>query len=405
MGLLFRKMTVCLSIAALLAAPLSGCQFSNVSAIDQAVDEVVPVFFQRRAALIEKIRTVGKLANERVNALPVLEEAISDQVADAEEFVRLNQEKIETYLTSIEEPLIELRKIIWSLSKEVYESSDAERIFRDDALLFFALQYQIHAYQSVLEAATPLLFAFAHPHFDSSERIRSFRDILIRHFTACLGMTLVLSQDVDSILRQMHDLASRDVVHPAWVRSFAHAVAGIAQSSAEGREKIERVNEKIPSEKRDEFLSSVAEIYQKFNNASTLYSPYRSDSVGVNILVWFGNLTLGSFNTFVGLGVILFCMIASPFSPAIDFPTFSISQSGNQLHVAVGRWTYKYYFSLGLFEFASGSDAASDHEGGHAKQSMVLGPLYLLFILGSYAIEGLEGGLMERWAKAWAYWG
>jgi hypothetical protein len=60
--------------------------------------------------------------------------------------------------------------------------------------------------------------------------------------------------------------------------------------------------------------------------------------------------------------------------------------------------------SLGLFELDNGSGPsfATGHEGAHAVQSAILGPLYIPAVLVTYALSGFDQGFMEDWADAWA---
>ena len=59
--------------------------------------------------------------------------------------------------------------------------------------------------------------------------------------------------------------------------------------------------------------------------------------------------------------------------------------------------------SMGIWEldFCAGYNFAAAHEGGHAKQSAILGPLYIPAALLSYAINGGHGGFIESWADDW----
>ena len=107
----------------------------------------------------------------------------------------------------------------------------------------------------------------------------------------------------------------------------------------------------------------------------------------------------------IGAGVVLTAAIISPFTRHVDFPTIKVSASGQQIYVDVSGLTpVPGKMSLGIFELDNHSSYffASGHEGGHAKQSALLGPLYLPVVVFSYIIQGHSASFMETWADNWA---
>jgi hypothetical protein len=97
-------------------------------------------------------------------------------------------------------------------------------------------------------------------------------------------------------------------------------------------------------------------------------------------------------------------MVISPFTDSVDFPSFSLSSNGKQILVKINGYGPPGEMSMGLWEISSwGGGFASTHEGGHAFQSALLGPLYLPVVLTTYAIFGWDCGFAEEWATDWGY--
>lgn len=126
-----------------------------------------------------------------------------------------------------------------------------------------------------------------------------------------------------------------------------------------------------------------------------------SGSSFLNFATILSNLVWGLPNTIVGGAIAAVSMIASPIFKG-EMPTFSASPNGKQIHVGNSILPLPgYEMSLGLFhldsnDYTGGSVAA--HEGGHADQSALLGPLYLPVIGVDYAKNSHSGSFMEDWA-------
>lgn len=125
-------------------------------------------------------------------------------------------------------------------------------------------------------------------------------------------------------------------------------------------------------------------------------SHYGSNA-GISLLTWLGNLTWGLVNTAIGFLTAIGYTIGHLFSHG-RFP--EIRFNGTQINVGpeeIGG----HCWSLGAFHI--GTPAHADHEAGHAKQSALLGPLYLPAVFLSYAGAGFQhGGYIETWADNWA---
>jgi len=105
----------------------------------------------------------------------------------------------------------------------------------------------------------------------------------------------------------------------------------------------------------------------------------------------------GLVNSLAGLTWIVGSFLTAPFSTKVQIPRFRIARSGFQINVTVGNDWYEHATSLGLF-LIEGRDLEEYwaeetfnlhllHEAGHARQSALLGPLYLPFAAVDYAIH------------------
>lgn len=139
----------------------------------------------------------------------------------------------------------------------------------------------------------------------------------------------------------------------------------------------------------------------------------------LDVLVWMGNLTWGLPNSVMGFIVVISLATVKTSLACFDrnssFPWIAVSENGKQIYVNVsnisaglsnltGRYWLRFSagkISLGIWEIDLESNSwsyASFHEGGHAIQSALLGPFYLPFVFGSYAIEGYGSSTAESWA-------
>ena len=140
-----------------------------------------------------------------------------------------------------------------------------------------------------------------------------------------------------------------------------------------------------------------------------------------DLFIWIGNLTWGLPNTAAGVGVIAILgtikLLVYPFNPRIGLPLFALSSNGKQIYVDLDLYEISFFLfsgkmSFGLWEIEFRHDLwrkplgsrLSEHEGVHAIQSALLGPLYLPVIFVSYLFAGFRpnSGFMEDWASDWS---
>jgi len=144
-------------------------------------------------------------------------------------------------------------------------------------------------------------------------------------------------------------------------------------------------------------IVNVNEIY--LESVSTLYSNQKNGAKEFFTIL--GNLTWGLPNTVIGGVLAIGAVATSPFRGGYGIRW---SRNGQQFQVDTrGMGVYGSSMSMGLFELDYGAGSGvSYHEGGHASQSAVLGPLYIPAALASYGTNLGHGGFIEYWADDWA---
>lgn len=124
----------------------------------------------------------------------------------------------------------------------------------------------------------------------------------------------------------------------------------------------------------------------------------------LNTLAVIGNLTWGLPNTAVGAILSVVSAAVSPFrSEEIrKSDPFEITRTGSGKQIGVSSpLIRRSAVSLGLFQLYSHDQKSDAHEGGHAFQSAILGPLYLPSIGLTYLLHG-EISPVDSWPEKWA---
>ncbi len=183
----------------------------------------------------------------------------------------------------------------------------------------------------------------------------------------------------------------------------------------------EAIEEQFEGDEKEQLIKLKKDFEAAFKGKSLLYGPNNPDHPLVHLLVITSNLTWGLVNSLVGLGFIAAGLILAPATRIINtisrmltgyrivynvhWPAIKVAQNRMQLYVdSCGLGYIRSKMSMGLFEldFCTNHRFASMHEGGHAKQSALLGPLYLPAAILSYALVLGHGGFIEHWADVWA---
>lgn len=343
---------------------------------------------------------------------------VKDRVSDM--YLRINNA-----LEVCDSGSLEIQKLIHTIGRQQYESTKRQfvRKVTEDAIMseiltLYGLQYTKRAYETCAGVTYHYMNEFAVEKYDSMESVVGYRQQLLSKFFGLTGMLKVISKDSKTVLKRLSELKENNLLSQVHI-DLVDDLLGEMGSSEQKFTKF--TNEVIDSGLSDEMHNTYEELQKEsdkiFANKTILFDPANPDSAVVDILVVLSNLTWGSVQTGLGLGIILtHAIIATPASWVLgaifpDYfrplrgPQLKRSLNGNQIYANVcGLPAIPSKMSMGIWEldFCAGYSFSSGHEGGHAKQSALLGPLYLPAAILSYTINGGHGGFIESWADSWS---
>ena len=401
----FWKNTAWVLLIALTSQWLSACvDFYETSTLDRAVAETlnyVPTNSPAAAHLYRLQAAVGDLKNA-VNAVPVPKTKLTADLAQAKEWIAANQPKIDTWLADVAAKTDVLHKIIYQASKDAYDTQNSEEKINLQLAAYYGIRYSQKIHRDLVQMLLPLAVVVGVKNWGDDETVRNFRGDILHKVFENSGANVVLAQDQRTLLTSLGIGESR-----ANLDSKLAIVLKLEQKNmslaAEEREKAQQILKPMPQEQKEKFAAALEEYRKKLANVSFLYVPGKNYNLVVNVITWIGNLTWGLVNTMIGASIVVAAMVVSPFTDYVDFPTLRISQSGNQIYADVTGMNplgLAGKMSMGLFELdnGAGESFASEHEGGHAIESAVLGPFYLPTVLATYLVFGFDQGPMEWWA-------
>lgn len=267
----------------------------------------------------------------------------------------------------------------------------------------FALKYYLDIHQAILKITAPFSFALAGENLKASDDVYSLRESVLRTISSYVGLIFVAKRDIDSLFDSISN--SSLVLDKTKLVSQLDTLIN-KKDSGENNEKNLKALALLDKKTKSSFAGKLVDYFERLKQASFIYQPGKKVGAVTNTLTWIGNLTFGMINSIVGVGIIFATAVVSPFTSAVDFPSFSISANGKQIYVNVsGMSPIAGKMSMGIFELSNhySHGSYSDHEGGHAIQSAVLGPFYLPTVMVSYIIFGFDQGFIESWANEWAY--
>ena len=401
---------------------MTACNYVKTSHIDKDFNRLLKAIKKDDESTIRQdqyqiglqIQNAIEKSKEVLNHRPKLEGRMTEVIKESEVFVEKNTEILEAWSKKIEARQKALLDIIQLLGQRnhdmIFEGKMAlspRDLAINESLIFFTLQYMRELNEKHMLAVMPLSLASLRKEFDKNATIQVFRDKVLDKYLTLVGVTKVIQRDMEKTLWKLSKLKEHNVSPEFVNENLGRHLNRVAKRENGKQEQFQHMHDDMDDEQKSKYEELKSEYEQKLAGLSFLYDPNNTnkDSFLMDALVVIGNLTWGMVNTAIGLGAVLGTMIISPFTRYVDFPTFAISASEQQIYVDVsGMGPIPGKMSLGLFELDnhSGYYFASGHEAGHAKQSALLGPMYLPMVLLSYAISGHSGSFMERWADVWA---
>lgn len=402
---------------------LTGCKFIKTKHLDSPLKSVLKELTQdleQRGTSADKKRlerglrleALKKTISNKLNARPKLTGQMSNELEETHNFVQANQFQLEEWLKEVKSLQEEMIGLVQELGRENFKTdrtgrlkNSKEDIAKNQVLIYLSLQYLREFNKAQLQIILPLTLGSLKKEFDKDESIVNFRtEILDLHLTM-VGAIQVSDKDIERTLLSLQSLNKQGAISPRVSKAIKKSLKSIKKREHSHTKGLFHTTEILNEEEKENFEKLKADYNKKIETMSFLFDPANPDSIISKVLVTISNLTWGLVNSVIGAGVVLTAAIVSPFTQYVDFPTIKLSASGQQIYVDVSGLTpVAGKMSLGIFELDNhgGYHFASGHEGGHAKQSALLGPLYLPVVVFSYIIQGHSGSFMETWADNWA---
>ncbi len=405
------------ALACVVAFQMTACKYqaidtrsldSDFSAVkEQYQDEADRNAFGDSAKIYERIYKMDLIKSfylKSIHTVPDIKGKLSNNVVDAEKWVKANQGALSAWNKEIEKYGTSLRQRIFETSKASFNQKNPDEAIRDQVTAFYGLLYYSKGNKAVINALTPFMLALGSDKFKDSKVVQDFKKEVTEVTFAQVGLSVILKQDLQKVAQALSALKQQTKLDPALSNLVGKTAKEFVKEVAENNRGVKKLEKQLNEKNRAAMVAMKAEVNKVFGNKTLLYTPGANSNGLVNLFTWVGNLTWGLVNTLIGLGVVIATMVVSPFTPYVDFPTFALAQNGKQIYVDVtGMSPVAGKMSLGLFELdnAAGPGFASGHEGAHAVQSAILGPFYLPAVLLTYAISGFDQGFMEDWAWEW----
>ena len=372
---------------------MTACNFVKTGHIDKDFNRLLKSIKKDEDSTIRQdqfqiglqIKNAIENSKEILNHRPKLDGRMTEVISESEAFVQKNTETLEEWSNKIEFRQKALIEIVQLLGQRNYDMAfdgkmglSPRDITINESLIFFTLQYMRELNEKHMLAIMPLSLASLRKEFDKNDIIQIFRDKILDKYLTLVGVSKVIQRDMERTLSRLAKLKVHGVSPKFVDKTLSKHLKRVAKKEQKKQEQYQHMHEEMDDEQKEKYDELKVEYEQKLSGLSFLYDPnnMNKDHFLMDALVVLGNLTWGLVNTAIGLGAVLGTMIVSPFTRYVDFPTFDISASEQQIYVDVsGMGPVPGKMSLGLFELDnhSGYNFASGHEAGHAKQSALLG--------------------------------
>lgn len=377
---------------------------------------------------LDKAREIKEIADNQIkqtNDVPTFvrkyylfenDQNVNDRLNDMYQIV-------DTHIKQCESTSLELQKGIHAIGKHQYEKSlnspviDASSQIDSELIVLHGLQYMKKMYEACASLTFHYMNEMSDEKYDKYEVIFKMREDLLRNFMGLTGMLKVIAKDSKTISNRISTAGDNDLLELKQLE----LVENLSQEMCDSTQKLqelttETLNNGLTPEMNEAYAKMQSKADEIFKDKTILFDPANPDHPIVHVLVVLSNLTWGSIQTSIGLGIVLsHAVILTPLSWILEplfpmhfmklrGPTIKIAANKMQLYADVcGFPAIPSKMSMGIWEldFCTGYHFASAHEGGHAKQSALLGPFYLPAAILSYALNLGHGGFIESWADDW----
>lgn len=410
---LFRVAMACVVAFQMTACKYQAIDTNNIDSDFKAVknqlqDEASNGSYKSSKKIYERIAKLDLIKSyylKSIQNVPAIKGQLKNNVADAEKWVKANQGALSAWNKEIEKYGTSMRQRVFESSQAAFNAKSADEAVRDQITAFYGLIYYAKGNKALINAMTPFMLALGSDKFEKSKVIQEFKKEVMQVTFAQVGLSVILKQDLEKTAQALTALKAQTRLNADLVELVGKTAQDFAKELTANNKGVQKLERQLNETQKTAMAEMKAEVQKVFGNKTLLYTPGANSNALVNLFAWVGNLTWGLVNTLLGLGVVIAAMVVSPLTPYVDFPTFALADNGKQIYVDVsGMSPVAGKMSLGIFELDNhaGKSFASGHEGAHAVQSAILGPLYIPAVLVTYAISGFDQGFMEDWAWAWS---
>lgn len=344
-----------------------------------------------------------------------IDSGASTYYRESEEVRNDSKEKLRANLLRAKELIERGHKLILQFGKLSYDmskkGSSENYAYAQVGVVYTLINLRFFIF-SILEKMLESMNAF------DQKTSQDFKKEVMAHYLSYIGLVEVIDRDGEKTIKNLSRMWEQSLLSEELVEHIDILLAAAGRNQKGGE--VEKLRQQMTKDQLDQWNELSRTFQSSFKYFSLLYDPNNPDHPLVHISVVLSNLSWGLVNTLVGAGFITTAAVMSPltwiirktilafgFQPLIfqvRFPELRVAKNKMQIYADVcGLQLISSKMSMGLFEldFCTSHSYASDHEGGHAKQSAILGPLYIPVALLSYALIGGHGGGLEHWADHW----
>lgn len=374
----------------------------------------------------KELLALHKSTSKVMRKLPRLKKLPKDNtltLVKASKLHRENKERTLKVLNEQEKALTSLVDNVKKLSRISFETTGGVEVISQSETLTLLNLLSVREMSGALANNMLLLMTkFDKEYFDQVEENKEMKERLLSRYINALSIHAITNRDLKTTLSQLNEMKLAGLLEKDLDTAITKLVTKLGGTERVEKQQVNNFLKESITEKAQDVLGKAVSDYQETLKGKTfLFQPELQDHPAIHVLVIVSNLTWGLVNTLVGLGFVITAAILAPVTHAagttvrafgyepmfmeMRLPKLRIADNNMQIYADVcGLGFTESKMSAGLFEldFCTSKEYASDHEGGHAKQSALLGPLYFPAAILSYILVRGHGGFIEEWADAWA---
>jgi len=342
-----------------------------------------------------------------------------------------SKDKIRTWMLDVKNLTMDIHQITYEAGKNSYQIDENGRMInspiqmsQNEMISLYSLTYLRNLSEGYVTRSLGYINKLASKKMQKfSKEDKEFKLEVMEQYMAYMGMIQIIDKDAKKTLSKLKVMRERKILPQQYDENISELLQTAKKKNAKKMKAFKDFkNETLTKEQTEEFNKALVAFQTSFNKKSLLFDPANPDHPLIHLFVIASNLSWGLINTMIGGAFVATAAILAPVSKVVnglintlaprfmfrmyefEFPTIRIAENRMQIYADVcGLGIVSGKMSAGLFEldFCSSYGFASGHEGGHAKQSALLGPLYFPAAILSYVMVGGHGGFIEEWADIW----